>query len=180
MAGFLACRLLYNSIISIIYKHCTVIFERGIPMKKKLIRIMGIVGGALTMLPYLLFVGQCLYTLALPDGEVHFESKGYAGGFLVIFALPAVASIAGFIGSLLVNKRRKPGAILMIISGAIIFMFGIPLLFFGYTIPYDIKVWVEKIPPLMLIAAGAILLGSSPDADNPNTKLPETPAEPSP
>jgi len=53
-------------------------------MLAKLARILGIVGGALILLPYLLIVADCIDTLTLPDSAIHFESKGYAPFILVI------------------------------------------------------------------------------------------------
>lgn len=89
-------------------------------MIKKLSRILGIVGGALALLPYLYFMGQCVYTLLLPDAGLHFESKGYASGFLILSIFPSVVAAVGLVGGLIVRKKPVLGAVLMIASGALL------------------------------------------------------------
>lgn len=135
-------------------------------MKRTLIRILGIAGGALTLLPYLWIIAQALYTLALPDNAVHFESKGYASGFLIIFALPTVIAVAGFVGSLLFRIRIL-SAILMLASGVLMFVFGAPTLILN-------NIWLARIAPAMLITAGILNFVYNPNNANSST-TPEPP-----
>lgn len=119
-------------------------------MKRTLIRILGITGGSLTLLPYLWLIAKALYTLALPDSEVHFESKGYAYGFLVIYAIPTLIAAVGFTGSLLM-RRYILSAVFMVFSGTLTLVLGPPVLISGSR-------WLVLIPSLMLVAVGVLKL----------------------
>ncbi len=122
-------------------------------MTKKISRILGIIGGALTLLPWLWMTVQCAWALLHPYSAANFESKGYTSGFLVFSVLYSVISLAGLIGSLLVCKKRILAGVLMIVSGALMFAFGLPMLLLGTR-------WLIKLPPVLLVAAGVLSLAS--------------------
>jgi hypothetical protein len=135
-----------------------VLFCKGVtPVKRTFIRILGITGGSLTLLPYLLFISKTLYTLALPDSEVHFESKGYAYGFLIIYAIPTLIAAVGFAGSLIM-RRHILSAVFMVFSGTLTLVFSPPVLISGTR-------WLLLIPSLMLVAAGVLKLIFRPDVN---------------
>ncbi len=135
-------------------------------MKRKLARILGISGGALSVLPWLVFIGGCIWTLSLPDNEVHFESKGYASGFLIIFLILLLVSAAGLTGGLLVHKKRKLGVVLMIVSGGILLFIQVPL---------KTEWWLMIGPPL-LVAAGIIAFNIDPAEEPPPDEKPDMPS----
>lgn len=114
-------------------------------MIKKLSRILGIAGGALALLPILYFMGQCVYTLLLPDVGLHFESKGYAYGFLILNIIPCVVAIVGLVGGLIVRKKPVLGSVLMIVSGALL----------PCVAPLS---WMLIPGPVLLVAAGILAL----------------------
>ncbi len=126
-------------------------------MPVKLTRILGIVGGALTLLPWVIFIGQSIYTFALPDSEVHFEAKPFAFIVLVLGIIFCAIAVMGFIGSLLVAKKHTVAGALMLTSG-FLNLFTLPMsanVFDGLLyIPFI--GYVILIPPVLLIVAGLL------------------------
>jgi len=121
-------------------------------MKKKLLRIISIVVGLLSTLPWLVLIAGSLYTLSLPDSEAYFEAKSYASSFLMDFAFPTAVSVLGFAGSLLAHRYHRLGGVLMMTCGAVLLIFG------------D---WYLRIAPVLLIIAGVFYIISRPEGDSP-------------
>lgn len=129
-------------------------------MLSKLARIFGIVGGALTLLPYLLFLAKYV-SLNL---TFHFESDKFASGFLVVCLVPMLITLAGLIGIFLVRKKHTLAGVLMLASG--ILTIGFPSILYTMllgtrAIPLmnnPVLVWLQKLPQLLLIAAGVLAL----------------------
>lgn len=151
-------------------------------MVGKLARIFGITGGALTLLPCLLFIADCIYSLALPSSVKNFESDGYAFGFLILLGIPfTILATVGFAGGFLVRKRHILAGVMMIASGLL-------MLVFGGIIEYNFvfrellnmasppTIWLSRIPQLLLIAAGILSLIYHPGIALPKPQE-DTPSE---
>lgn len=111
------------------------------------------------LLQYLWLIGSCIYSLQLPDTtSLSGESKGYAGGFLILSLLPALLSAIGLAGSLLVLKKRLAAGILMIVSGTLIVLFPGSSIAFPFMFGGQVPVQLSFIPPLMVLAAGVLSL----------------------
>lgn len=126
-------------------------------MVGKLARIFGITGGALTLLPCLVYIVQCAYTLSLPDTTpLSWETKGYTFGFMTISFVPAFLAAVGFIGSFFVHKKHILAGVMMVASGALILVIS-P---FTSVMIFDSPVlrWLYTIFSLLLIAAGILAL----------------------
>lgn len=104
------------------------------------------------------------YTLILPDEGLHFEAKGYASGFLVMTILPCILSATGFISGFFVRRKQLLTGVLMITCGFLMTVL-MPLSYItieeiiyenGTIINVDIALYLIRIPPLMLTAAGIL------------------------
>lgn len=133
-------------------------------MLRKLARILGIVGGALILLPCLVFIAQSIYTLSLPDTTpLSWESKGYTYGFMMMSIIPAVIAAVGFAGSFFVRKKHVLAGVLMIVCGVMLL---IPPAFYISGLVYAMLTdattasitWLSAIPALLLIFAGILSL----------------------
>jgi len=92
-------------------------------MLRKLARIFGIVGGALSLLPWLVVVAECAYAFALPATDFYSrEGQGYAYGFLIISLVPTLIAAVGLTGSFLVRKKHILAGIMLIASGALLLL----------------------------------------------------------
>jgi len=143
-----------------------IISQRGLTLVTgKLARILGLVGGTLTLLPYIFTIFLCISTLARPDNQVHFESQGYAYGFLMLSSVPALFAAAGFIGSFFVRKKHTLSGVMMTTSGMFLLLTRMPIASLGLGIlTTDTAEYIETvgyilhIPPLLLIATGVLSL----------------------
>jgi hypothetical protein len=117
----------------------------------KLSRVLGITGSAAALLPCLYVIGECIYTFTLPDSAVHFETKGYASAQFIFSLIPAFIAAFGAAGALLARKKSRLGPALMIASGLLLFITMIP-------VSVTLGIWIEYVPPLILISAGMLAL----------------------
>ena len=115
-------------------------------MEKKLSRILGIVGAVLTILPCIILTAYCAYQFALPSEPLsEFDDLPNYKPLLFIVGLIYIAvAIPGLVGSLLVNKKRKASAILMLISGVLMLVPEVP--------------FYLRTGPILLIVAGILAL----------------------
>lgn len=128
-------------------------------MLKKISIVIGIIGGTAGLLPNL---WQAIMYLLNP-AQIDFGDI-YSFGPLIYFAGMALLSAAALIGTVLVYKKRKPGGILLIVSGGLILVFG----FVMYAI-------ISYVPVLLIIAAGVLaLIAKDEDTEPPAKKTVDT------
>lgn len=127
-------------------------------MSGKRARILGIIGGGLTLIINLISIASYIYTLMLPYGQAYPESKGLAEVLLPFNCISCLFAAVGFIGSLFVYKKPLLAAVLMIISGPVmIFLMLISVIGIGLWMA-DIMIFILlpiEIPPVLItVAAG--------------------------
>lgn len=110
-------------------------------------RVMGTACGVLNILTWLYLSACEIYFLRLPASEAPFESRASADFILPFIVVPFLFCSAGMMGSLLISKRPAAGALIMLVSGGLIFFSA-----FAWR-------WLV-VPSLLSIAAGVLALTS--------------------
>jgi hypothetical protein len=141
-AGLLALLSASKIFERMLLKH---IDQAAIEKRVSLCRVIGIICAALQMLLWMILtVGEIVIWL---NAEPYLQ-KILSSRFVLYFIIPLLVSAVGLSGSLLLRKKSKAGAVLMLVSGGVVFF-------------YTFIAWWLGIAPLLLTAAGVFALVSS-------------------
>lgn len=119
-------------------------------MLRSLSRIVGVTGGALSLLANIYVLVLSVYSLTLPDG-IHSQVEGYVTYCLFSSIAIIAASLFCITGALSVCETPVYSGVVMIIYGIIELSYGAPFILLG-------TAWLSMLPSLLVIASGTIAL----------------------
>lgn len=135
-------------------------------MLKKLSRIFGIAGGALSLIESLFFAIVSAFAI-YPESVPSDQALNYTTFSFITAILVVLGSIAALIASLNVREHS-------VIAGAVLIVTGALMLFYNVSVILPGAVWLYCIPPVLVIAAGAFALISAVKRGGSQTDEPGT------